>query len=127
MDKSPIFEVSRYALAVLNSQFQEKEVVFVYENITHDGGDEVVSDVYHLYIFTIDNNLLNYYTTSFEKKHVPSDKLGYPEAVGLALDESVPIQYIQGIVKRVSNYFDLFLDHPQVAFVLEWLEKLLHK
>jgi hypothetical protein len=127
MEKSSIFEVSAYALSLLNSQFQEKEVVFVYENITHDGGDELPSDVYHLYIFTVENDILNYYTTSFEKKHLPSDKLVYPEAVGLTLDESVPKQYIQGIVNRVSNYFDLFLHHPQVSFLLDWLEKLLHK
>jgi hypothetical protein len=127
MDKSLIFEVSRYALAVLNSQFQEKDVVFVYENMTHDGGDELPSDVYHLYIFTVENTMLHYYTTSFEKKHLPSDKLVYPEAIGLCLDSTVPNVYIQGIINRVSNYFEMFMEHTQVSFVLDWLEKLLHK
>lgn len=127
MDQPLLFDVSKYALSILNSQFQEKEVVFVYENMTHDGGDELVSDVYHLYIFTVESETLYYYTTSFEKKYVPSDTLVYPEAIGLCLDETVPDVYIQGIINRVSKYFEIVLDHPQVSFVLEWLDKLLHK
>jgi hypothetical protein len=127
MDTLSHFDVTDAAIGLLEKQFQDKEVVLVYENLTHDGGDELPSDVYHLYIFTVENKMLNYYTTSFEKKHLPSDKLVYPEAIGLCLDNTVPNVYIQGIINRVSNYFEMFLEHTQVLFVLGWLEKLLHE
>jgi hypothetical protein len=125
MESASHFDVTEAAIYLLEKQFQDKEVVLVYENLTHDGGDELPSDVYHLYIFTVENGHLHYYTTSYEKRHVPSDKPIYPPVNGIQLDEQLPIVYIEGIHNRVSMYFEFMRDHPQVKFVLDWLEKII--
>lgn len=123
MNTFGLFDVTQQGIAVLEKEFQDKEVVLVYENVTHDGGDELLSDVYHLYIFTVENGALHYYTTSFEKRHVPSDKLVYPPVNGMKIDDSLPHAYIEGIYTRLLVYFSLILNHPQVQFVADWLEK----
>lgn len=123
MDTFGHFDVTEAAIDLLEKQFQDKEVVLVYENLTHDGGDEQPSDIYHLYIFTLENGCLHYYTTSYEKRHVPSDKLIYPPVNGLQIDNDLPRAYLKGIFNRVWSFFEYVSDHPQVKFVLDWLEK----
>ena len=122
MESNP-FEVSSKARDLLRKDFQNKQIVLAYENVTHDGGDEIESDIYHLYIFTIEDGLMYYYTSSYEKRHVPSDVLIYSSVNGTALDTNLPKCYLKGIYNRVSAYYQYASETPSVKSVLQSLSQ----
>ena len=114
-------DVSSKALDLLHRDFKDKQVVLVYENITHDGGDEIESDIYHVYIFTFEEDRMYYYTSSYEKRHVPSDRLVYTSVNGTHIDDTLPKCYLEGIANRVITYFQHDPAHPGVQQVLDEL------
>ncbi len=119
------FDVSAKALNLIQKDFANKNVILAYENITHDGGDEIESDIYHIYIFTLEDGELHYYTSSYEKRHVPSDRLEYPSVNGTTLDASLPKCYLKGIFNRVSMYFEYRSEKPHVKNVLSILSDVI--
>lgn len=124
-DTTNPFDVSTKALDLIHKDFQDKNILLAYENITHDGGDELESDIYHLYIFTLEDGILQYYTSSYEKRHVPSDRLEYPSVNGTVIDGTLPKCYLKGIFNRVSMYFEYRTDKPDVKNALNILSQLI--
>ena len=125
MESIPTFDVTNAAIDALDTQFQDKEILLVYENITHDGGDEIESDVYHLYVFTMEHDNLQYYTSSYEKRYVPSDKLCYPPVNGIQLDQTLPRVYLEGIMKKVQTYFEYDPEHTYANLVINYIDKII--
>ncbi len=119
------FELSAKALDLIHKDFAEKQILLAYENITHDGGDEIESDIYHLYIFTVERGTMHYYTSSYEKRHVPSDRLEYPSVNGTTINASLPKCYLKGIFNRVSMYFEYRSEKPHVKNVLDRLSDII--
>ena len=117
------FELSSKALDLIRADFSDKKILLAYENITHDGGDEIESDIYHLYIFTVERGTLHYYTSSYEKRHVPSDVLIYPTANGTTIDTSLPKCYLKAMFNRVTRYFEYAPETPAVKKVLAILSQ----
>ena len=125
MATSNIFEVSPQALDLLQRDFADKQILLAYENITHDGGDEIESDIYHVYIFTLENGITHYYTSCYEKRHVPSDRLVYSSVNGMTLDATLPKCYLQGIYNRVRLYFEYRIENAHVESILNILLQLI--
>ena len=120
-DTNNPFDVSTKALDLIHKDFQDKQILLAYENITHDGGDELESDIYHVYIFTLEDGTLHYYTSSYEKRYVPSDRLEYPSVNGTTIDATLPKCYLKGVFNRLTAYFQYAPENPHVKSVISIL------
>jgi hypothetical protein len=116
-----IFILTDQAKTVLSREFHNKDIVFSYENITHDGYDaygEPESNIYHLYIFVNDEGRLWYFTTTYEQRFVKGETLAYKKPTGMPMDQLSKV-YIGGILRRFKLYFEYHLQDPRVYTIVQ--------
>jgi hypothetical protein len=116
-----IFILTEQAQTVLAREFRKQDIVFAYENITHDGYDsngEPESNIYHLYIFVNDGGRLWYFTTTYEQRFTSSDILAYKKPTGMPMD-SFNKFYIGGILRRFRDYFKYHLEDPRIYTIIQ--------
>ena len=117
----PIFVLTEQAKLVLNREFHKDDIVFAYENITHDGYDangEPESNIYHLYIFLHDKGRLWYFTTTYEQRFFEGEILAYKKPIGMPMD-SLNKFYIGGVLRRFKEYFKYHLDNLHVYITIQ--------
>lgn len=118
-----IFILTEQAQTLLTREFHKEDIVFAYENITHDGFDvngEPESNIYHLYVFVNDKGRLWYFTTTYEQRFVKGESLAYKKPSGLPMD-SFESFYIDGILRRFKQYFQYHLDDPRIYTITQLL------
>ena len=121
-----IFILTEQAQTVLTREFHTQDIVFSYENITHDGFDadgKPESNIYHLYVFVNDKGRLWYFTTTYEQRFTSSDVLAYKKPTGLPMD-SFNRFYIEGILRRFKDYFQYHLDDSRIYTITQLLEMI---
>lgn len=118
-----IFILTEQAQTVLKREFHTHDIVFAYENITHDGFDingEPESNIYHLYIFVNDNGRLWYFTSSYEQRFFEGETLAYKKPTGMPMD-SLQKFYIDGILRRFKEFFKYHLHDSRIYTIIELL------
>ena len=116
-----IFILTEQAQTLLKREFHTHDIVFAYENITHDGFDvngEPESNVYHLYVFVNDKGRLWYFTTTYEQRFFEGEMLAYKKPTGMPMD-SFNKFYIDGILRRFKTYFSYHLHDPRIYTITE--------
>jgi hypothetical protein len=120
-DNESIFILTEQAQTVLSREFHEKDIVFAYENITHDGFDadgKPESNIYHLYIFVNDKGRFWYFTTTYEQRFFEGEALAYKKPSGMPMD-SFNRSYLGGIVRRIKDYFKYHLDDSRIYTITQ--------
>lgn len=118
-----LFILTEQAQKVLEKEFHTDDIVFAYENITHDGYDidgNPESNIYHLYVFVNDKGRLWYFTTTYEQRFTNSDVLGYKKPTGLPFD-SLNKCYMEGILRRFKTNFKYHLDDSRMYTITQLL------
>ena len=118
-----IFILTEQAQTALKREFHTKDIVFAYENITHDGFDvngEPESNIYHLYIFVNDNGRLWYFTSTYEQRFFEGETLAYKKPTGMPMD-SLQKFYIGGILRRFKEHFKYHLEESRIYTIITLL------
>ena len=121
LDQSSIFILTEQAQTVLSREFHKKDIVFAYENITHDGVDadgKPESNIYHLYVFVNDKGRLWYFTTTYEQRFFEGEMLAYKKPSGMPMD-LFNRSYLGGILRRIKDYFQYHLDDSRIYTITQ--------
>jgi hypothetical protein len=125
-DNASIFILTEQAQTVLSREFHKKDIMFAYENITHDGFDvngEPESTIYHLYIFVNDGGRLWYFTTTYEQRFFEGEILVYKKPSGMPMD-SFNQSYLGGILRRIKDYFKYHLDDSRIYTITQLIRMM---